>query len=1305
MLHAILGPPDAKWSLPCVLICLPSPTPKPRRAALRGSAHFLVGLALALTLGLFATSSLRGQEVLRQRRYTELDGLPHSTVHDLAMDRIGRLWVHTGAGVVCFDGESMPLIPRRKITDRARYASSLIPHPDGQMWIVHDRLDIGPRLMDRGRILRSAPLSPSLAIEYDDHTLQDAVGRSHAGRFEIFVATSGPGVLVLDTEIGDWRRAPLPSGGSARALAVDGADVYAWGPFGLAHSRAGAPFELLSAWPHASASKFWTLSADRRGETLRLWATDSMRLDVFEGGEWREVVSTIPVGTDPLHRRLILTPLLDGDLLVAGARSMFRVKSTDGRLLPAGDSSIWPRGANTVIDSGDRIWIGNFRGLIALERVAWRDHPRNEEFFRREVSAIFIDERRTFLGHDDGVTLIDSRGTLTTKRFAERARNNFDAVRVLDVAPDGIGGLWATVNVLGLLHCDAENRMRWWPEEAPRNAGQENEHPETSVLSVLPDGPDSVYVGTFAGVYRVTKLADGWEVDSQIADGRPLFSRRLTRDRQGRLLVGTSNRGVWREEAGRLRRLGAEAGRCRNVYAFARLPGGEIIAGGDDGLYEVRGDRLLPYRSGAFQLLDQPVYSLLSPGDGDLFVGTQQGVVWVHDGLSKRYTVEHGLSGQEVNRAALVRAADGRIYVGTNGGLSILDPLDFRPDEQPRLRLDSMRSNEGPLDMSNRDIVLPLGSAGISFTLSTLSFESRSAFRYRYRLYGLHDDWVEPTGPFDGTLDFPRLEAGTYCLAAQVRRPGGPWSASTLSPDVTVRQPLWRNGWFLAGLFVGIVLITWALQMLLSSRVHNQRLSKTLREREKELARRELLYTDAFQRHSVAQLMLEPATGRITDLNRAARVLLGIKGSESSALQLEDFVGMSAQRITHLLRRCFDENRLDRIHLLVGEADERKTLEALVSPLRLENRECVQAVLLDVTDRHRLEEELREAYKQLAVGRVTRGMAHDFNNLLQIIGGNSELALDSSAPLSPHLREELEEIQQASQRGSHLVRRLADLGRESATADVSYRLDAALEESRDEIDRALLARPDIRLDVDFSVADAGLVGDQGAFRSTLVELVTNARDALPAESEGRISIRAFRRQENEVARVIVEVTDNGPGFDPDSLNRVREPFFTTKDVGAGRGLGLAEVNRFASRMGGRLILENLAGGGARARLDLPTRDLSRREADNTHSRGSGPRGVLFVGRPGADRSFLREELRARACPVFEAQDGPEALRLFSHLSHEIRVLVLAEDLQGLDPDDLARVLRSERASLEVTRERQLLAALRSGAEDFPAPRV
>ncbi len=217
--------------------------------------------------------------------------------------------------------------------------------------------------------------------------------------------------------------------------------------------------------------------------------------------------------------------------------------------------------------------------------------------------------------------------------------------------------------------------------------------------------------------------------------------------------------------------------------------------------------------------------------------------------------------------------------------------------------------------------------------------------------------------------------------------------------------------------------------------------------------------------------------------------------------------------------------------------------------------------------------------KMLALGQLASGVAHDFNNLLTVINGNIELVMQD--PDNLENQEFLSEAKAASDKSARLVRQLLAYGRKSdlrlskvALCTVFASLDALWQ-------RVLPAN--IQLDVlDVSI-DADLFVDRTLLESALMNLIINAQKAI-GDQPGHIRLCASQQTK---CTVRIKVTDSGAGMTPDVLFRASEPFFTTRPVGQGSGLGLSMVKGFASQSGGNLDLSNLEGGGFQAAIELP----------------------------------------------------------------------------------------------------------------------
>ena len=317
---------------------------------------------------------------------------------------------------------------------------------------------------------------------------------------------------------------------------------------------------------------------------------------------------------------------------------------------------------------------------------------------------------------------------------------------------------------------------------------------------------------------------------------------------------------------------------------------------------------------------------------------------------------------------------------------------------------------------------------------------------------------------------------------------------------------------------------------------------------------------------------------------------------------------------------------------------------------------AVLAVDSDVTERTKLEEQLRQAQRMEAVGQLTGGIAHDFNNLLTVVLGNAEILLERVAG-DPELRAIASVTLSAAERGADLTSRLLAFSRQQMLSprvtDVSGLL-LALEE---------LIRRVIDERVEIVVAPApGLwlaLVDAPQLETAILNLCLNARDAMPLGGRMTLATSNFTATgapgsaTSELAPgdyILIEVTDTGTGMAADVAARAFEPFFTTKDVGKGSGLGLSMVYGFAKQSGGHASITSAPGEGATARIYIPRA----REAaaagtgrpDRPAFRGGRER-VLLVEDDPLVREHSASQLRSLGYEVVVAENGAEGLRILA----------------------------------------------------------
>lgn len=309
----------------------------------------------------------------------------------------------------------------------------------------------------------------------------------------------------------------------------------------------------------------------------------------------------------------------------------------------------------------------------------------------------------------------------------------------------------------------------------------------------------------------------------------------------------------------------------------------------------------------------------------------------------------------------------------------------------------------------------------------------------------------------------------------------------------------------------------------------------------------------------------------------------------------------------------------------------------------------VGTISTDVTEQRRTEDALRRAQRLEAVGQLTGGLAHDFNNLLAVVGGNAELLRDD---IGDHAS--LRMIERAVQRGAEVTERLLSFSRRQTLQPGTIDLCALLDEVRVLLQQTFTEA--VTIDVVVSDDIWPVTADAGQLENALLNLAFNARDAM--EGSGRFEIRCVNvtrtatgsEPADEVEAgdyVCIEVSDTGCGMSEEVLAHVFEPFYTTKEVGRGSGLGLSMVYGFARQSGGWISADSEPGTGTIFRLCLPRADerASTRplpaEDDAFSIRGRGETILVLEDEPDV-REFIARSLTALGYRVQEAGDAREA---------------------------------------------------------------
>lgn len=436
--------------------------------------------------------------------------------------------------------------------------------------------------------------------------------------------------------------------------------------------------------------------------------------------------------------------------------------------------------------------------------------------------------------------------------------------------------------------------------------------------------------------------------------------------------------------------------------------------------------------------------------------------------------------------------------------------------------------------------------------------------------------------------------------------------------------------------------------------------------------------------------------GRIAAANKAMARLLGDADGD---LRNRDFASLVQPRdrstLAALVAEAVAEGRAEGELALAGTDGEARfvsvVLHGVPDGARRRDGGDIVVYLVDISSRRELEERMIQSQKMQAVGQLAGGIAHDFNNLLTAMSGFCDLLLARHRSGDPSFAD-IMQIRQNANRAANLVRQLLAFSRRQA-------LNARVVDVTETLaDLSHLLRRLIGADIDLRITHGRnlkpVLVDQSQLEQVLVNLIVNARDAM--EGSGVIQVRTYnvrvdrplRRRDETVPvgeYVLIEVGDSESGIAAENLDRVFEPFFSTKEIGAGTGLGLSTVYGIVKQTNGFIFLESVEGEGATFSIYLPAHDGS---VEHDHEPGASMGGgsdmegdltgagtILLVEDEDPVRLFAARALRGKGYTVLEARTGEIAVSMMREGDARIDLLITDVMMPGMDGPSLIRESR------------------------------
>jgi PAS domain S-box-containing protein len=838
---------------------------------------------------------------------------------------------------------------------------------------------------------------------------------------------------------------------------------------------------------------------------------------------------------------------------------------------------------------------------------------------------------------------------------------------------------------------------------------------QPNVAVLFADSRGDVWIGTRStGVYRhsATGLVHLTSRDGLLGDQ----VRAIAQDSMGNIWIGTRGGGVSRVRDGQIETFGEQQGLSgRDVQALSVDSSGTVWAATRQGLARIKDGRVVSITAARglpanyfYQILEDRGHLWMTSARGIARISLEQ-LNAVADGRAATlaadfFGAESGMAHTTVtlvHQPTVVKRRDGRLWFATTRGAAVIDP-DAMPRNAipPPVHIEDVAVNRKARAFVN-EMRLGPDERDIEIFYTALSFVVPHQVQFKYRLEGFDPEWVEA-----GTrraAHYTNLPRGHYRFRVIASNNDGVWNEEGASFAFEV-LPLWYERRWVWAALVGIVALSALLthqRRLTQLRVRERELSIRVKERTDDLARLMAELEDRIKERTAelaasnSALLSEKerlavtlrsigdgviatdVSGRVALMNQVAEILTGWSAGEA--------VGEPLDRVFRTIDRHTRRPLGDSVRAVLSDGeplaggvprllvakDGRELLVAdSAAPIRDPEARIVGAVFVfrDVTERERIEEQLRNTQKLEALGVLAGGIAHDFNNLLTGMFGFVEMAREQATDARA-VEEHTGRAMGVFDKARGLTRQLLTFSKAGEPVRQTVHLEHIVREAVAFVLSGSNVVADLSIDPDLWPCEV----DEQQIAQVIDNLVLNARQAMP--QGGVISIRLENRythpHERQEPWVHLSVQDQGPGIPRELWPKIFDPFFTTKP--GGTGLGLAVVHSIVRRHGGHAEVGAASGErGARIDVFLPATPgaIPRASSATTASRptpASRPARVLVMDDEEYVRNFVKAALRRLGHEAVLAGDDREAVSVLEQSERDgkrIDVAILDMTIPG-----------------------------------------
>lgn len=1253
----------------------------------------------------FSLSILSFPQDYLVHHYTESNGLPSSTVNDVTQDNWGRIWFATQRGIAVFDGvywerfsvaQGLPVSSffKIRVDSKNRVWAVSVPDQTGSHVVFYDGVS--------WRETRKPPweIKPDYGVtcfELMEHNREDE-RKNHT---TVVMGTRDLGLLSWDGK--KWKQLTKKNGllsnrvnsvvglGGKFFVATDnGLSVVTITPNQPAKVNNRFNELLKENIPSKSLINIKAINVERCDrfphsslKNHRVWLYGGQWLGYLEGTQFRMAFHRAGLNLPENEYYLGIFPDYQNGLYITSFFQLYYFNYNTGALESIGvKNGLIDEGAASVyIDYEKNVWVPCWRGVSKIASRRFGSFQTKHGLLENEVTAVVEYEPGKFVfGHNNGITFYN--GTVFKPQpFRFQSHNRLVVHRVMDMKVDSKKNIWMTLISDKLIKTNTQGHIKQYGAEDGLLHG-------ANAIWIDPD--DTLWVGTNKGVYR--KKDHGF-VPVNAGVLKAPHVRKIYKPSPDIFYLATNGDGLYEYKDRRWNQYRHPGdSRANNIYAVIKDNHNNIFLGTRGGLYILKEGEIRRFARGNFKI-ERTIYFIVQDKHHQLWFGTDNGVVRWDQQRKKAvaYSTTEGLIGLETNRAAGLVDSRGRVWIGTNRGVSVYNPsfdninlyvpppwvrLLFLEVPGKTIPLEAVETLKAPYKLASEE-------NNIAFHFKGISFLDERRVRFQTWLEGFDSQWSEELHPYRQMVRYRSLPPGRYRFHLRVRNALGIWSDPVTSPGVIIQKPYYQQWWFYLLILVCAGIVSTAIYQYFYQKRYSARLAKEITERTRQLRASEEKYTRLFQEIKDVVYISSPE-GKLNDMNSAGVELFGFTSKEEILhADIGNDLYANPQDREYFKNAIQEQGFVKDYELAVRRKNGGKFFVLLTSTeVRDEEGRLVAylGIMRDITEKKKLEMQLERAQKMEAIGMLAGGVAHDLNNILTGLTSYPELLLMQIPKDSP-LRKPLLTIKQTGEKAAAMVQDLLTLSRRGVEVREVINLNEVIRDYLEspEYEKLKAYHPDVQLDLHMAQNLLNLLGSPIHLLKTLMNLVSNAVEAMP--HGGIVRIKTKNRYVDRFVNgydtiregeyVVLGVADTGVGISPEDVSRIFEPFYTRKEMGrSGTGLGMSVVWATVKDHNGYIDIKTKKGTGTSIDLYFPvTRaEITKKIPSPPIEKFMGNEKILIIDDVEEQREVASSILTQMGYQVAAVESGEKALEYIEHHSVDLLVIdmIMEKGIDGLE---------------------------------------